>query len=533
MVDLRWVSVRVRFHVVMALVSASLIGLGLWSWLDSRQASDGPIAQIFDEAIAASTEVGKLRESLSAVRRYEAAMVATAVSNPTDVEALHQAWKKEIEALKAGSVRLLAQNADQASLAELIAAQAKLLDDYVAIIDPVAVQLTQAKMDASAGLAYTQRAGDTLTALQANAAALLQAQHEHITQLRQTLADNTAWAASLRLLLVAGTLVVVLPLMVLTLRSICGPLDRAVTLTAQIARGDLTTAIDTTGQDEPAKLMQGLHSMQASLRHLVSQVRHSAASIEVASAEVASGNLDLSQRTEQAAQHLQSTASAMTELTHKVRQSADSAHSANELAGSAAGVAHQGGDVVTEVVKTMLEIESSSRQIAEIISTIDGIAFQTNILALNAAVEAARAGEQGRGFAVVAGEVRSLAKRSADAAKQIKSLIGDSVGRVDTGSRLVKQAGGTMGNIVGSVQRVRTMIEEITQVAGTQSQDLAQISRAIGELDQATQQNAALVEQSAAAAESLKDQAGTLSALVRTFRTGNAPESGVRSAMTG
>ncbi len=517
MPDLRSLSVRSRFYWVMGLVSLSMLVLGGWSLLDSRT-TNGPVARLFDQALAASSQVGDLRESLSAVRRFEAAMIATAVSNPTDVEPLHTQWKQQIERLKVAGARLAEDNPGNPALAELVSAQGKLLADYAAVIEPIAVQLKEARMDASAGLAYAQRATETMDALQANGAALLKAEHDHANILRAEIAASTAMAAWMRLGLVAATLLVVLPLMAATLRAVCGPLDHAVEITGRIARGDLTSRIDTRGSDEPARLMQGLAGMQASLSTLVGQVRGASASIEAASSEVASGNLDLSHRTEQAAKHLQSTASAMEELSGKVRQSAESAHSANQLAGSASGVAQRGGSVVADVVSTMNEIHASSQKIADIIATIDGIAFQTNILALNAAVEAARAGEQGRGFAVVAGEVRSLAQRSAEAAKEIKTLIGASVERVDAGSRLVHAAGGTMGEIVGSVQQVRDMIGAITAVAGTQSHDLAQISSAITELDQVTQQNAALVEESAAAAESLKAQAGTLAAIVATFR---------------
>ena len=513
----RNLSVRTRFYLVMGIVSLSLLVLGVWSLLDSRTAN-GPVARLFDQAMAASGQVGDLRESLSALRRFEAAMIATAVSNPTEVDPLHQQWKKQLERLKSAGAQLVSDNPGNPQLAELIATQDKLLGEYAAAIDPIAVQLKEAKMDASAGLAYAQRANDTLEALQANASALLKAQHAHADQLRADIAAETAAAAWARLALVAATLLVVLPLMVATLRTVCGPLDRAVLVTRRIADGDLTSRIDTRGSDEPARLLQGLADMQAALSRLVGQVRASSASIEAASREVASGNLDLSHRTEQAAKHLQSTASAMEELSAKVRHSAESAATANHLAGSASSVAERGGTVVGDVVATMTDIHGSSQRIADIIATIDGIAFQTNILALNAAVEAARAGEQGRGFAVVAGEVRSLAQRSAGAAREIKQLIGASVERVDAGTRLVNNAGGTMGEIVASVQKVRDMIGGITAVSGTQSQDLAQISGAITQLDQVTQQNAALVEESAAAAESLKAQAEALAAVVATFR---------------
>jgi methyl-accepting chemotaxis protein len=266
----------------------------------------------------------------------------------------------------------------------------------------------------------------------------------------------------------------------------------------------------------PAAL--ALKAALARMDSAVSAVRASTGSIEVACSEIASGNQDLSHRTEQAASNLQRTASSMAELTSTVRQSADAARQANQLAASAAQVAARGGEVVGEVVSTMEDINQSSRKIADIIGVIDGIAFQTNILALNAAVEAARAGEQGRGFAVVAGEVRSLAGRSAEAAKEIKSLIGASVDKVDSGTRLVQQAGSTMEEIVGSVRKVSDMIEEITVAAGEQSSGIGEVNDSVNQLDQMTQQNAALVEQSAAAAESLKEQAQRLVTAVEVFR---------------
>jgi methyl-accepting chemotaxis protein len=304
----------------------------------------------------------------------------------------------------------------------------------------------------------------------------------------------------------------------MTLRSICGPLDQAVAVATRIASGDLGSRIVAEGRDEPARLIRALADMQTSLRNLVGQVRESSESIEVASSEVASGNTDLSQRTELAASHLQRTASSMDGLTETVRQSTDSAHTANQLATSAAAVAARGGQVVAQVVSTMNDINTSSRKIADIIGVIDGIAFQTNILALNAAVEAARAGEQGRGFAVVAGEVRNLAQRSAEAAKEIKALIGASVDRVESGSRLVNDAGTTMNEIVASVQRVTDIIGEISAASTEQSQGIVSVKGAIGEVDQMTQQNAALVEESAAAAESLKAQAARLAEVMGSFR---------------
>ena len=314
------------------------------------------------------------------------------------------------------------------------------------------------------------------------------------------------------------TVIIVVPLTLLNSRSITAPIDHARHVAQAIADGDLRSAIRIVGDDEASELLRALQQMQASLTGLVAQVQVASLSVQHSSAEVASGNSDLSSRTEQAAGSLQQTASSMEQLTGTVRHSADSARQASELAASAAGVAQRGGAVVAQVVTTMEDINASSRRIADIIGTIDGIAFQTNILALNAAVEAARAGEHGRGFAVVASEVRSLAQRSAAAAREIKDLIGASVDRVEAGTRLVADAGSTMGEIVASVQRVADIIGEISHAATEQSSGIGQVNGAVSQLDHMTQQNAALVEQSAAAAESLKEQAARLSGLVGTFR---------------
>jgi methyl-accepting chemotaxis protein len=319
---------------------------------------------------------------------------------------------------------------------------------------------------------------------------------------------------------VLGTLAVALGVLLawLITRSVTRPIAQAIEVTERIAKGDLTSTLKIESRDEFGRLLEAVSRMQERLRDLVSQIRQSADSIQVASTEVASGNADLSARTEQAASNLQQTASSMEQLTGTVKQTADSAHTANQLASSASAVAQRGGKVVSQVVSTMNEINSSSKKIADIIGVIDGIAFQTNILALNAAVEAARAGEQGRGFAVVAGEVRSLAQRSAEAAKEIKALIGTSVDKVETGSKLVQDAGTTMNEIVASVQRVSDIIGEITAASSEQSSGIGQINTAVTQLDQMTQQNAALVEESAAAAESLKGQANKLTTVVSAFR---------------
>jgi methyl-accepting chemotaxis protein len=301
-------------------------------------------------------------------------------------------------------------------------------------------------------------------------------------------------------------------------RSITQPLNHAVRLARTVAEGNLTSRIEISGRDETADLLTALQSMNGNLQKIVQQVRESTDTITTASGEIATGNLDLSSRTEQQASSLEETASAMEQLTSTVKQNADNARQANQLAASASDVAAQGGSVVGEVVQTMGSINASSRKIVDIISVIDGIAFQTNILALNAAVEAARAGEQGRGFAVVASEVRSLAQRSAAAAKEIKGLIDDSVEKVGNGSRLVEQAGITMNEVVQSVRRVSDVVAEISSASKEQSDGIEQVNHAVSQMDQTTQQNAALVEQAAAAAQSLQDQANRLTAVVSVFK---------------
>ena len=326
---------------------------------------------------------------------------------------------------------------------------------------------------------------------------------------------RTVWMVAV----VMGLIVVGLAVSnVFLVRSIRGPLHALARAADRIGHGDLTVELDTRRTDELGQVTRSLAEMRDALRGIVSQVRESTGSIQLASAEVASGNMDLSQRTEQAASNLQQTAGAIQQLSGTVRQSADAASQANQLASSASAVAQRGGEVVSQVVATMDEINASSKKISDIIGTIDGIAFQTNILALNAAVEAARAGEQGRGFAVVAGEVRSLAQRSAEAAREIKTLISASVERVSQGTQLVDRAGTTMVDIVGSIQQVSSLMGQISTASQEQSQGVAQVGEAVTQMDQVTQQNAALVEESAAAAQSLRAQAEQLVRAVSVFR---------------
>lgn len=326
-----------------------------------------------------------------------------------------------------------------------------------------------------------------------------------------------------RNLLVGGCLLVILAALVagiLITRSITGQIYQAVEVAEAVASGDLSTTVEIHSTDEVGRLLRAMQSMQSGLVSVVSNVRQGSEALATASSQIAQGNHDLSARTESQASALEQTAASMEELGAQVKYNADNAHRANQLARNASLIAVQGGEAVGRVVETMKGIHAASSRISEIISVIDGIAFQTNILALNAAVEAARAGEQGRGFAVVATEVRSLAGRSAEAAKEIKSLIGASVERVQEGTNLVDQAGSTMAKVVGSIRKVTDMVEEISSASKEQALGVAQVGEAVTQMDQVTQQNAALVEQMAAAASSLRSQANDLVNGVSVFKMG-------------
>ena len=373
-------------------------------------------------------------------------------------------------------------------------------------------------VDPNTGVAAMQGADDAYGKLGQSLAAVKQQMNDASTADAVTAEAATTRANLLLTLLSLVAASGVVAASWLVLRRVAEALVQASHVAREVAAGNLSVPVETSRKDELGDLLNALASMKTALIQTVGQVRSATDSINTASFEIASGNQDLSARTEQAASNLEETAASMEQLTSTVRQSADAARQANQLAASAAEIAVRGGQVVGQVVTTMDEINHSSKKISDIIGVIDGIAFQTNILALNAAVEAARAGEQGRGFAVVAGEVRNLAQRSAEAAKEIKNLIGASVDRVEAGSRLVADAGQTMSEIVGSVQRVSDIIGEITAAAGEQSDGIGQVNVAVTQLDQMTQQNAALVEESAAAAESLKDQANRLTEVIKIFR---------------
>ncbi len=382
---------------------------------------------------------------------------------------------------------------------------------------PTARALKDAKPDEALAL-YKGRVSPLAPVVQKAASELMALQ---LAAARREYDDAVVRYGFIRALAIGGVLfgvALALALGYTLVRGIDRSLGQAIAAADAIAEGDLTHPVETNGRDEVGLLLKAMAKMKGQLAGVVAQVRGNAESVATASAQIAQGNADLSQRTEEQASALQQTAATMEQLGSTVRQNADNARQANQLAQAASGVAVDGGEVVGRVVETMKGISESSHRIADIIGTIDGIAFQTNILALNAAVEAARAGEQGRGFAVVAGEVRALAQRSAEAAKEIKGLIGASSTRVEQGTALVDQAGRTMEEVVASIRRVTDIVGEISSASAEQSNGVAQVAQAVSQMDQVTQQNAALVEQSAAAAESLKGQAGTLVQSVSAFR---------------
>jgi methyl-accepting chemotaxis protein len=420
---------------------------------------------------------------------------------------------KEVSGLQEKVTQLLSSDAEKAVAADIAATRKK----YLAARDHVVALKKDGKVDEAA-----QALDQELTP---QSKAYLGALHDLVELQRRAIDANAAsieahYRAGRNLLLALGVLVLTaggLSAWRLT-RGITVPLNRALGVARTVAASDLRSDIDSDAEDETGQLLHALKTMNDSLARVVGQVRSGTETIATASHQIAAGNLDLSSRTEHQASTLQQTASSMEELTATVRQNAGNARQANKLAITASDVAVSGGKVVAEVVTTMTSINDSSRKIVDIIGVIDGIAFQTNILALNAAVEAARAGEQGRGFAVVATEVRNLAQRSAAAAKEIKVLIDDSVGKVDAGGKLVAQAGATMDDVVASIRGVTAIVGEIAAASEEQSTGIEHVHQAIAQMDQVTQQNAALVEQAAAAAASLEEQADMLSAVVGVFK---------------
>ena len=498
------------------LVALSLLGSGISAW--QAQVIAAKVERVVEVNNAMSDAVAHLRNSMD-----EMAIQARSIALMTEMKSI----TAEVDKLKAAKDRYVA---DEKTLQALAAGPGATDDQRATVKEIAALAAATIPMIQDAGQQGAD--GNNVEAALALTNRILPQETKWRGQLqslqKSIAAANLAAAASAKT--AGATLIAILGAFALAaigvgslvgwrlIASVKGPLERAKSFAQRVAEGDLSAHVQSDRDDELGQLLQALAMMQAKLRALVGHIRATAESIGTASKEVAVGNQDLSERTEQTAGNLQDAASAMTQLTGTVRQSADAAAQANQLATSATDVARRGAQAVSTVVATMDEINASSKKISDIIGVIDGIAFQTNILALNAAVEAARAGEQGRGFAVVASEVRSLAQRSAGAAKEIKSLIGASVERVETGARQVTDAGATMREIQSSVERVTAIISEISSAAAEQSSGIGQVSGSVQHLETMTQQNAALVEQSAAAAESLRDQADSLNTLVHTFR---------------
>ena len=515
---MRPVSIALKIWMPAILVSVGLVAMSIGSavrTIKSQAATAAEQSQQQSKLELASRwrglgEAQALR-GIGIALSADAGAAALLQSGQADAQGQIAAIEKSLDGLMTSSVERSALQAVQAK-AQLLATALEKVQKLQAAGDAAALQ-TYIKSDVQPQLA----------AFVATQQELVQLAEQGATALRDKVGAErlkTVWAVAAIMAVVA--LMVCVGTRVLQ-RNVCEPLDEIVRLTRAIGDGNLRVNIQTDRQDEMGDVMRSLHGMTQSLAALVGQVQGASTSIGAASAEIAHGNQDLSNRTEQTATNLQRASTSLEHLSAAVHQSADAAGQANTLAGSAYSVAESGGQSVAQVVQTMHKIDRSSKKIVDIISVIDGIAFQTNILALNAAVEAARAGEQGRGFAVVASEVRSLAGRSAAAAKEVKDLIGASVANVEVGTKLVDQAGQTMQEIVSSVQRVTGIIEEISATSAEQSADMQQVSSAMAVLEQMTQQNAALVEQSAAAAASMSDQAAALGQLVGKF---TLPDSG-------
>ena len=508
--------ISTRLVMLISILSALLIAIGSAGLVGISQSNDALKAVYEDRTVP----IGQIADIQSDLLENRLAVASSLVTPTPEVIKVQTA---AIEANIANIAKIWAVYMATTLTPEEAKLASKFAEDRAKFVQegllPAVVALRANELEEAKRL-VVEKIRPLYVPLRADVDALMKLQ---IDVAKETFDAGVARYATIRIVsicaIVAGVLFAFVFGMALV-RGISRSLAHAVDASNAVAQGDLTHTIQVDGRDEVAQLLISLSAMKDSLANVVGKVREGSEGVATASAQIAQGNNDLSQRTEEQARALEETAASMEQLGSTVKQNADNARQANQLALSASTVAVKGGEVVAQVVETMKGINDSSKKIADIIGVIDGIAFQTNILALNAAVEAARAGEQGRGFAVVASEVRSLAGRSADAAKEIKSLIGASVERVDQGSALVDQAGVTMTEVVSSIKRVTDLMGEISAASNEQSQGVAQIGEAVQQMDQVTQQNAALVEEMAAAASSLKSQAHELVGTVAVFKLG-------------
>ena len=517
---MRAFTIRTRMIGAIGVVLALLALLGGAGMLGMLRIHDQSQAFV-EQSHAAVALLGHLRGDLGHIRQQEKDMIIN-YEKPEEVVKAKAQWEQALDASlqRVAALTPLLSTPDQALAQQL----AEHLQAYRQQFAHVARQLEQSGYDTAT---VANRMSGKAIAQFASAANQMQeldkrleAEVQQVIDEQAQTAQQTKWLFGLALFI---SVVVVVPLTLLNMISICRPLVAARAMAQAIAGGDLAQQMQVQGRDEVAELQRALLQMQQGLGALVAQVRDASSSIANASQEIAQGNQDLSSRTEQAASNAQEAVASLSQLTATVQQTASSSQLANQLVSATAATATHGGQVAAQAVTSMQGIAHSSRKIGDITGLIDSIAFQTNILALNAAVEAARAGEQGRGFAVVAGEVRNLAQRSAQAASEIKQLIGDSVAAVDGGVRQVEDAGQAMQDIVTSVQRVTDIMGEINSAAAEQAAGIGQVHDAVGEIDRMTQQNAALVEQSAAGAESLREQAARLAQVVRQFHLDDDP----------
>ena len=505
-------SIGARMATALGLVLALLLGAALFG-IAALYSSLGTYETTVQERVAQERAVSRMEnEFKTQVQEWKNTLLRGEDSRKRELHwAAFQASEKRVADAAKALEPQLTDAQEKAALQKVTQAHAQMAQGY------------RKGFEVFQSLGFVPSAGDADVAdIDQGPAKLLTALSEQVAASSATIAEQAALSARRALIssLVALALVTALGGCAgwLLTRSVVRPLRVAVSVANKVAAGDLTTTIEVDGKDEPARLLEALRTMQENLENVVSGVRSNAEGVASASAEIAQGNVDLSMRTEEQASSLDETASSMQQLQATVQQNASNAQRANELAKSGATVAQRGGDVVTQMVEVVQGIQESSRRIADIIGVIDGIAFQTNILALNAAVEAARAGEQGRGFAVVASEVRSLAGRSAEAAKEIKRLISASIEQVERGTQVVGEAGKTIEDILGNAGRIDTLMTEIANATREQSLGVNQVGAAVHDLDQNTQQNAALVEETAAAATALSDQAARLAQEVSFFK---------------